>query len=110
MSCMSLEACPTGQQKQHPKPCPLEFKSTNGHTFIRTPFKWTDGDPMKTILYARVSTADQTIAHQRKQAEAAGFQIDTVVADEDVFTDEQAHAVEFLQAREAKPPEEVRLR
>src|SRR5215204_3855011 len=84
MSCMSLEACPTGQQKQHPKPCPLEFKSTNGHTFIRTPFKWTDGDPMKTILYARVSTADQTIAHQRKQAEAAGFQIDTVVADEDV--------------------------
>ena len=39
---------------------------------------------MKTILYARVSTADQTIAHQRKQAEAAGFQIDTVVADEDV--------------------------
>src|SRR5215204_5717368 len=84
MSCMSLEACPTGQQKQHPKPCPLEFKSTNGHTFIRTPFKWTDGDPMKTILYARVSTADQTIAHQRKQAEAAGFQIDTVVADEGV--------------------------
>src|SRR3954471_24168244 len=36
---------------------------------------------MKTILYARVSTADQTIAHQRKQAEAAGFRIDTVVAD-----------------------------
>jgi putative DNA-invertase from lambdoid prophage Rac len=37
---------------------------------------------MKTILYARVSTADQTIAHQRKQAEAAGFKIDRVVADE----------------------------
>src|SRR5215212_1193549 len=36
---------------------------------------------MKTILYARVSTADQTIAHQRKQAEAAGFKIGTVVAD-----------------------------
>jgi len=36
---------------------------------------------MKTILYARVSTADQTIAHQRTQAEAAGFRIDTVVAD-----------------------------
>src|SRR3954454_7812872 len=36
---------------------------------------------MKTILYARVSTADQMIAHQRKQAEAAGFKIDTVVAD-----------------------------
>jgi putative DNA-invertase from lambdoid prophage Rac len=39
---------------------------------------------VKTILYARVSTADQTIAHQRKQAEAAGFHIDTVVADEGV--------------------------
>src|SRR3954452_8927265 len=36
---------------------------------------------MKTVLYARVSTADQTIAHQRTQAEAAGFKIDTVVAD-----------------------------
>lgn len=39
---------------------------------------------MTTILYARVSTADQTTAHQRKQAEAAGFKIDTVVADEGV--------------------------
>lgn len=39
---------------------------------------------MATILYARVSTADQTIAHQRKQAEAAGFRIDTVVADDGV--------------------------
>lgn len=38
----------------------------------------------KTILYARVSTADQTIAHQRKQAEAAGFKIDDVVTDEGV--------------------------
>jgi len=37
---------------------------------------------MKTILYARVSTADQTIAHQRKHAEAAGFKIDRVIADE----------------------------
>ncbi len=39
---------------------------------------------MKTILYARVSTADQTIAHQCKQAEAAGFKIDAVVADEGI--------------------------
>src|SRR5215213_584068 len=37
--------------------------------------------PMTTVLYARVSTTDQTIAHQRTQAEAAGFKIDTVVAD-----------------------------
>lgn len=38
----------------------------------------------RTILYARVSTADQTIAHQRTQAEKAGFVIDEVVADEGV--------------------------
>lgn len=39
---------------------------------------------MQTIFYARVSTAEQTLAHQRKQAEAAGFTIDHVVADEGV--------------------------
>lgn len=38
----------------------------------------------KTVLYARVSTADQTLAHQHTQAEAAGFKIDTVIADEGV--------------------------
>jgi putative DNA-invertase from lambdoid prophage Rac len=37
---------------------------------------------MKTILYCRVSTADQTIAHQETQARAAGFAIDEIVADE----------------------------
>ncbi len=36
---------------------------------------------MATILYARVSTVEQTIAHQKAQAEAAGFVIDEVVAD-----------------------------
>ncbi|MCP1558416.1 UNVERIFIED_ORG: putative DNA-invertase from lambdoid prophage Rac [Methylobacterium sp. SuP10 SLI 274] len=39
---------------------------------------------MQTILYARVSTADQTSAHQRTQAEAAGFKIDAVIADDGV--------------------------
>ena len=39
---------------------------------------------MTTILYARVSTLDQNIAHQRRQAEAAGFAIDEVIADEGV--------------------------
>jgi putative DNA-invertase from lambdoid prophage Rac len=34
-----------------------------------------------TILYARVSTVEQTIGHQQAQAEAAGFVIDEVVAD-----------------------------
>lgn len=38
----------------------------------------------KTVLYARVSTADQTLDHQRDQAEAAGFKIDKVVADDGV--------------------------
>lgn len=37
--------------------------------------------PMLTVLYARVSTLDQTVAHQQTQAEAAGFVIDQVVAD-----------------------------
>ncbi|MDO6722385.1 recombinase family protein [Celeribacter halophilus] len=38
----------------------------------------------KTILYARVSTADQTLEHQKTQAEAAGFEIDEVVSDHGV--------------------------
>jgi DNA invertase Pin-like site-specific DNA recombinase len=37
-----------------------------------------------TILYARVSTADQTIAHQEAQARKAGFTIDQVVSDHGV--------------------------
>ena len=39
---------------------------------------------MKTILYCRVSSSDQTIAHQETQARAAGFAIDEVVSDEGV--------------------------
>lgn len=38
----------------------------------------------KTVLYARVSTVDQTLDHQRDQAIAAGFKIDKVVADNGV--------------------------
>ncbi|MGX7703876.1 recombinase family protein [Methylobacterium sp. Gmos1] len=38
----------------------------------------------QVILYARVSTTDQTAVHQRTQAEDAGFAIDAVVADEGV--------------------------
>src|SRR5215203_2406009 len=67
---------------------------------MRTSPKRADSDPMKTILYARVSTADQAIAHQRKQAETAGFQIDTVVADE---------GVSGVQTRLADRPEGRRL-
>jgi putative DNA-invertase from lambdoid prophage Rac len=44
-----------------------------------------DKFPMsRTILYARVSTTDQMIAHQLTQARAAGFAIDDVVADDGV--------------------------
>jgi putative DNA-invertase from lambdoid prophage Rac len=39
---------------------------------------------MKTVLYCRVSTADQTLEHQRTQAEAAGFRFDEVVVDHGV--------------------------
>jgi putative DNA-invertase from lambdoid prophage Rac len=39
---------------------------------------------LRTILYARVSSADQTIAHQEAQARAASFKIDEVVADDGV--------------------------
>ena len=39
---------------------------------------------MKIFLYCRVSTVDQTLAHQRSQAEAAGFHFDEVVADDGV--------------------------
>jgi DNA invertase Pin-like site-specific DNA recombinase len=39
------------------------------------------GAALRTVLYARVSSADQTLEHQRTQAEAAGFKIDEVVAD-----------------------------
>ena len=39
---------------------------------------------MRTVLSARVSTRDQTSAHQLTQAEAAGFKVDEVVTDEGV--------------------------
>lgn len=55
---------------------------------------------MQTILYARVSTADQTSAHQRTQAEAAGFKIDKVVTDD---------GVSGLTTRLAERPEGRRL-
>lgn len=39
---------------------------------------------MSTFLYARVSTTEQNLAHQLTQAQAAGFQIDEVIADHGV--------------------------
>lgn len=55
---------------------------------------------MKTILYARVSTLEQTISHQRTHAEAAGFAIDEVVAD---------HGVSGVSTRLVDRPEGRRL-
>jgi len=55
---------------------------------------------MRTILYARVSTADQTIEHQRVMAEAAGFRIDEVVAD---------HGVSGVSTKLAERPGGARL-
>jgi putative DNA-invertase from lambdoid prophage Rac len=52
------------------------------------------------ILYARVSTADQTLEHQHTQAEAAGFRIDHVVAD---------HGVSGISTRLAERSEGRRL-
>lgn len=39
---------------------------------------------MTTILYCRCSTLEQTLEHQRSQAEAAGYRIDEVIADHGV--------------------------
>jgi DNA invertase Pin-like site-specific DNA recombinase len=55
---------------------------------------------MKTVLYCRVSTADQTLAHQRSQAEAAGFRPDEVLAD---------HGVSGVSTRLRDRPEGRRL-
>lgn len=55
---------------------------------------------MRTILYARVSTKEQTLDHQRTQAEAAGFKIDEVVAD---------HGVSGVSTKLAERPQGRRL-
>jgi DNA invertase Pin-like site-specific DNA recombinase len=55
---------------------------------------------MQTVLYARVSTLDQTLAHQRSQAEAAGFRPDLVLAD---------HGISGVSTRLRDRPEGRRL-
>jgi len=54
----------------------------------------------KVVLYARVSTSDQTLDHQRHQAEAAGFKIDKVIAD---------HGVSGVSTKLADRPQGKRL-
>ncbi len=55
---------------------------------------------MATILYARVSTIDQTIDHQETQARQAGYAIDLVIAD---------HGVSGTSTRLIERPEGRRL-
>jgi len=55
---------------------------------------------MTTILYARVSTADQTLAHQEDHARSHGFNIDLVIAD---------HGVSGVSIRLRDRPEGKRL-
>lgn len=56
------------------------FPSTDIHIYGHHP-NGKSFTMSKTILYARVSTTDQTLEHQHTQAVAAGFQIEEVVAD-----------------------------
>jgi putative DNA-invertase from lambdoid prophage Rac len=55
---------------------------------------------MKTVLYCRVSTVDQTLEHQRTQAEQAGFKADVILAD---------HGISGISTRLCERPEGRRL-
>jgi putative DNA-invertase from lambdoid prophage Rac len=66
----------------------------------QTPMDTEKGVGRRTILYARVSTADQNLAHQREQAEAAGYRLDEIVAD---------HGISGLSTTLADRPEGRRL-
>lgn len=55
---------------------------------------------MKTVLYARVSTADQTLSHQEEQARKQGFKLDQVIAD---------HGISGVTTRLKDRPEGKRL-
>ena len=55
---------------------------------------------MKTVLYCRVSTVDQTLDHQRTQAQQSGFTPDLVLAD---------HGVSGISTRLCERPEGRRL-
>ena len=55
----------------------------NTQTYIAVTITLPD-QMSRTVLYARVSTTEQTTAHQRIQAESAGFVIDDVIEDEGI--------------------------
>ena len=57
------------------------------------------GDTVATVLYARVSTIDQTAEHQQTQAEEVGFVIDHVVTDNGVSSGVSTRLAERPQGR-----------
>src|SRR6516162_4005148 len=82
-------------------PMPSARVAFDQRTLYCTDITTADGGRvMATILYARVSTVEQTIEHQRAQAVAAGFTIDEVVAD---------NGVSGVHTRLAERPEGRRL-
>jgi putative DNA-invertase from lambdoid prophage Rac len=71
-----------------------------GQVLERTGALRTIAESMKTVLYCRVSTLDQTLEHQQHQAEQAGFRPDLVLAD---------HGVSGVSTRLRERPEGKRL-
>jgi DNA invertase Pin-like site-specific DNA recombinase len=71
----------------------------NRHADTRPNGHHPSGQP-KTVLYCRVSTVDQTLDHQRTQAEQAGFVPDLVLAD---------HGISGVSTRLRERPEGRRL-
>lgn len=82
---MSERVYPNEQCREGLEGCQLGLTYNCGHLFMLAEPYLAGACPMsQTILYARVSTTDQTLDHQRSQAEAAGFVIDEVIADHGV--------------------------
>jgi len=66
----------------------VDLCHTNTYLFEQEPYRHPidrrddmNSRAQQTILYARVSTTEQTIGHQEDQARAAGYDIDLVISD-----------------------------
>src|SRR5262249_40627467 len=81
----SARVHPCGPCGLHWLMSPLSLTGNQRTVYQRTSLQRTPRGPlMATILYARVSTIEQTIEHQRTQAEKAGFKLDRIICDEGV--------------------------
>ena len=78
---MSARAWPRGHPERTGIPVRWSRIRPWGRPLGRTTPQRTTDRAMKTVLYCRVSTLDQTLDHQLTQAQAAGFGVDEVVAD-----------------------------